>query len=337
MKRNTLRCCLLIAGLAVLGCTVTAANAQTASPAFPVKPVKIIVGNSPGGANDLLARLIGQKLTEAWGQQVIIENRDGASGVIAMELAARAPADGYTLLLSGSQMATNTVLGRVPFDIRKAYEQVVELVMQGYVVVVNPSLPVKSVQELIAYAKAKPGALNYGSPGVGSPAHLGIELFCSMTGTRMVHVPYKGNAPAMIDLMSGQIQLLFGASVSVAPHVRSGKLKALAVTTPKRTQANPNLPTVIEAGVPGYQMINSYGFFAPAGTPTAIVNAINRQCNQVISAPDFKARLEADGVEAAPPNTPADYRSSIDRQIADLEKFFKTPGISKESFNPAPR
>ena len=337
MKRNAFRYSLLIAGLAVLGCTVMVANAQTASPAFPVKPVKIIVGNSPGGANDLLARLIGQRLTEAWGQQVIIENRDGASGVIAMELAARAPADGYTLLLSGSQMATNTVLGKVPFDIRKAYEQVVELVMQGYVVVVNPSLPVKSVQELIAYAKAKPGALNYGSPGVGSPAHLGIELFCSMTGTKMVHVPYKGNAPAMIDLMSGQIQLLFGASVSVAAHVRSGKLKALAVTTPKRTQANPNLPTVIEAGVPGYRMINSYGFFAPAGTPTAIVNAINRQCNQLISAPDFKARLEADGVEAAPPNTPADYRSSIDRQIADLEKFFKTPGISKESFNPAPR
>jgi tripartite-type tricarboxylate transporter receptor subunit TctC len=217
MKRNALRCSLLIAGLALLGCAVTVANAQPASPAFPVKPVRIIVGNSPGGANDLLARLIGQKLTEAWGQQVTIENRDGASGVIAMELAARAPADGYTLLLSGSQMATNTVLGKVPFDIRKAYEQVVELVMQGYL------------------------------------------------------------------------------------------------------------------------MINSYGFFAPAGTPAAIVNAINRQCNQVISAPDFKARLEADGVEAAPPNTPADYRSSIDRQIADLEKFFRTPGISKESFNPVAR
>ena len=203
MKRSVISRSLLIAGLLMLGCALNVANAQPVSPAFPVKPVRIIVGNSPGGANDLLARLIGHKLTEAWGQQVIIENRDGASGVIAMELAARAPADGYTLLLSGSQMATNTVLGRVPFDIRKAYEQVVELVMQGYVVVVNPVLPVKSIQELIAYVKARPGAINYGSPGVGSPAHLGIELFCSMTGTRMVHVPYKGNAPAMIDLMSG--------------------------------------------------------------------------------------------------------------------------------------
>lgn len=336
MNRKASRSGLLIAGLVILG-SVTIARAQQASPAFPVKPVRIIVGNSPGGANDLLARLIGQKLTETWKQQVFIDNRDGASGVIAMELAARSPADGYTLLLSGSQMATNTVLGRVPFDIRKAYEQVVELVMQGYVVVVNPSLPVNSVKELIAYAKARPGAMNYGSPGVGSPAHLGIELFRSMTGTNMVHVPYKGNAPAMIDLMSGQIQLLFGASVSVASHVRSGKLKALAVTTTKRTQANPHLPTVIESGVPGYEMINSYGFFAPAGTPAAIVDAINKQCNQVISAPEFKAKLLADGVEAAQPNTPADYRGSIDRQILALEKFFQTPGISRESFNPAPR
>jgi tripartite-type tricarboxylate transporter receptor subunit TctC len=314
---------LIVAALGVAASTVHA---------FPTKPVRIIVGNSPGGANDLLARLIGQKLNEAWGQPVIVENRDGASGVIAMELAARAIPDGHTLLLSNSQMATNMVLGKVPFDIRTAYAQVVELVTQGYVVVVHPALPVASVKELVAYAKARPDAMNFGSPGVASPAHLGIELFKSMTGTRMVHVPYKGNGPAMIDLMSGQIQLLFSSAVSVAPHVRTGKLKALAVTAGKRSPGLPELPTVSEAGVAGYELVNSYGFFAPAGTPPAVVAAINRQCREVLAGRDLKARLDADGVEPAAPGSPADYRNAISRDVARLEKFFRTPGISMDAF-----
>ncbi|HYC47758.1 MAG TPA: tripartite tricarboxylate transporter substrate binding protein [Burkholderiales bacterium] len=317
---------------ALAALSAVCAPASHSGEGFPVKPVRLIVGNSPGGANDLLARAVGQRLNEAWGQPVIVDNRDGASGVIAMEIAARAAPDGYTLLLSNSQMPTNMLLGKVPFDIRKSYVQVVELVTQGYVAVVNPALAVSSVKELVAYAKAKPGAINFGSPGVASPAHLGIELFKVATGANMVHVPYKGNGPAMVDLMSGQIQLLFSSAVSVSPHVRSGRLKALAVTGPRRMQAMPNLPTVAESGVPGYELTNSYGFFAPARTPAAVVAAINRQCNQVIANPQFKARLEADGVDAAQPNTPADYRATVGRQIAQLEKFFATPGISKESF-----
>jgi tripartite-type tricarboxylate transporter receptor subunit TctC len=229
-------------------------------------------------------------------------------------------------------MATNMLLGKVPFDIRKVYVHVVQLTTQPYVVTVNPALPVNSVKELIAYAKAKPGAISYGTPGTGSPAHLGIEQFKLMTDTSMVHVPYKGNGPAMIDLMSGQIQLVFGSAVSVAPQARNGKLKALAVTGPKRATSLPDVPTVSEAGVPGYELTNSYGFFGPAGTPAAIVDAINRQSNAVIAAREFKARLEADGVEAAPPNSPADYRGAVARDIANLEKFFKTPGISPDSF-----
>ncbi len=299
---------------------------------FPAKAVRILVGNAPGGANDIMGRLVAQRLNEAWGQPVIVENRSGGSGVIAMELAADANADGYTLLLSNSQMPTNMLLKKVQFDIRKAYAPVVQIAMQPYLVAVNPKLPVNSVQELIAYAKAKPGAISYGSPGVASPAHLGIELFKVMTGTDMVHVPYKGNGPAMVDLMSGQIQLLFGSAVSVAPQARSGKLKALAVTAPQRTQAMPELPTVAESGVPGYELTNAYGLLAPAGTPPAVIALINRQCNAITQAKDFRARLQNDGVEAWAPNTPAEYAQAIGRDIARLEKFFKTPGVSIDKF-----
>ena len=300
--------------------------------AFPVKPVRIIVGNAPGGANDIMGRLVAQRLSDAWGQPVIVENRAGGSGVIAMELAANAGADGYTLLLSNSQMPTNMLLGKVRFDIRKAYAPVVQLTMQPYVVAVNPGLPVGSVRDLIAYAKGKPGAISYGSPGVASPAHLGIELFKVMTGTDMVHVPYKGNGPAMVDVMSGRIQLVFGSAVSVAPQARSGKLKALAITGPRRSPALPQLPTVAESGVPGYELTNAYGLLAPARTPAAVVAVVNRQCNAIIQANDFVARLQSDGVEAAAPNTPADYAQAIGRDIAKLQKFFETPGVSVDKF-----
>src|SRR6185295_1231228 len=232
---------------------LTVGICAAAEPVFPFKPVRLIVGNPPGGANDIVARMVGQKLTDAWGQAVIVDNRSGGSGVIAMELAARAAPDGHTLLVSNSQMATNMLLGKVAFDIRKAYVPVVELTIQGYVAAVNPSLPVNSIKELVAYAKSKPGDLAYGTPGTGSPAHLGIELFKSMTGTDMRHVPYKGNAPAMVDVMSGQIQLVFGSSPSVIPQAKAGKLKALAITLPKRAQALPDMPTVSESGVPGYE------------------------------------------------------------------------------------
>jgi tripartite-type tricarboxylate transporter receptor subunit TctC len=229
-------------------------------------------------------------------------------------------------------MAANMVLGKVAFDIRKVYTPVVELTIQGYVVAVHPTLPVNSVKELIAYAKAKPGALAYGTPGIGSPAHLGIELFKVMSGTEMRHVPYKGNAPAMVDVMSGQIQLVFGSSPSVMPQAKTGKLKALAITLPKRAPALPEMPTVSESGVPGYELVNAYGFLAPSGTPAAIVDAINRQVNDIVHAPQFVARLAADGTEAAPSSTPAQYRQTVSREIARLEKFFRTPGIARDTF-----
>jgi len=323
-----------IVGLALNSCVHAQQSAAraTAERGFPTKPVRIIVGNSPGGANDIMGRLIAQRLNEAWGQPVIVENRAGGSGVIAMELTANAVPDGYTLLLSNMQMPTNMLLKKVAFDVRKAYVAVAEIAVQPYVVTVNPALPVASVKELIAYAKSKPGAINYGTPGVGSPAHLGIEQFKAMTGTNMVHVPYKGNGPAMIDLMAGQIQLVFGSAVSVAPQARAGKLKALAVTGPKRAQGMADLPTVAEAGVAGYELTNTYGLLAPAGTSREVVAAINRQCNEIIASKEFRTRLATDGVEAAAPNTPADYQASLGREVARLERFFKTPGVTTDMF-----
>lgn len=323
--------CLLFAASSAPGAQ-GADKAQGRNAEFPTKPVRIIVGNAPGGANDIMGRLVAQRLNEAWGEPVIVENRAGGSGVIAMEIAAGANADGYTLLLSNSQMPTNMLLGKVKFDIRKAYAPVVQVASQPYVVAVNPGLPVGSVKELIAYAKAKPGAISYGSPGVASPAHLGIELFKVMTGTDMVHVPYKGNGPAMVDVMSGRIQLVFGSAVSVAPQARSGKLKALAITGPKRSAALPQLPTVAESGVPGYELTNAYGLLAPAGTPAAVVASINRQCNAIVQAKDFVARLQSDGVDPAAPNTPSDYAQAIGRDIVRLQKFFATPGVSIDKF-----
>jgi len=324
------------AALAVLACAVSlshaAEKAALVTGSYPTKPVRIIVGNAPGGGTDAVARLVGQKLTERWSHPVIVDNRGGGVGVIAMDLAARAAPDGHTLLLSNIQMSINMLIKRVPYDIRQVYVPVVQLTSQPYVAAVNPSLPVNSVKEFISYAKARPGAVNFGSPGSGSPAHIGIELFSSMAGLNMVHVAYKGNGPAMIDLMSGQIQMLFGTIVSVAPQARAGKLKALAVTGERRNPALPDLPTIAEAAIPGYELSNQYGFYAPAGTPAAVVAAINRACNEIIAGAEFRTRLTADGVDTADPNSPADYKARVVAEVSRLGKFFATPGLSLDRF-----
>ncbi len=320
--------------LSVLFASVASSHAAEKPPAasasFPSKPVRVIVGNAPGGGTDAVARLVSQRLSQRWPHPVIVDNRGGGVGVIAMDLTARATPDGHTLLLSNIQMTINMLLKRVPYDIRKAYVPVVELTSQPYVAAVNPSLPVKSIKEFIAFAKTRP--VNFGSPGSGSPAHIGIELFSEMAGLDMTHVAYKGNGPAMIDLMSGQIQMLFGTIVSVAPQARAGKIKALAVTSLKRISALPDLPTIAESGIPGYELSNQYGFYAPAGTPAAAVNAINRACNEIIASPEFRSRLAAGGVDAAEPNTPAQYKAAIAGEVARLGKFFSKPGLSLDRF-----
>jgi tripartite-type tricarboxylate transporter receptor subunit TctC len=240
-----------------------------------------------------------------------------------MDVVAQAPADGYTLLGASETLMLNGVLKRARYDVRKTFIPIVRLAAQSYVMVVTPSLPVKNVKELIAYAKAKPGALSYGSQGLGTQGHIGMERFKAAAGVDIVHVPYKGAAPALIDVLSGQIQLTFASTVASAPHIRSGKLKGIAVTGAKRSPAYPDIPTVMESGVP-FELTNSYSYYAPAGTAMGIVRAINAVVSQGMNAPDTAKLLAADGSEPAPPLTPEEFRAKFAKDYADLERLLKT-------------
>lgn len=300
--------------------------------AFPSRTVRIIVGNAPGGGTDTVARLVATQLTDRWKSPVVVENRSGATGRIAMEDVKNAAPDGYMLLLGSNALVISKALKKIDFDPLKVYEPIVQMTTQSYLLVAHPSVPANTVKELVAYLKSKPsGTLNHGTAGNGSMAHLGMSLFDVLSGTQITHVPYKGGGPAMTDLLSGRTQVLLGPSVSVISHVRSGKLKLLAVTAEKRLASMPDLPTIAET-VPGHELSNTYGLYAPARTPAAVINAINRETNQVIRNPAFIEKLTADGVEAAPPNTPAQYRETIEREAQKWEKFFKTPGLDLQSF-----
>lgn len=312
---------------------VVAVAAHAAAPVqrpdnYPRKPVRLLVGIPPGGGIDTVARAIAQSLSERWGQSVLVDNRTGAGGAIAMEVAAQAAPDGYTLLAgSVGTVATATQLKKVEFDTRKVYAPVIRMYSQPYVLAAEPSLPVTSVRELIAYAKNRPGALNYASTGIGSASHLGMEFFKFNAGVNLVHVPYRGLGAAMIDVMSGQIQLMLGAAIVVTPNVRSGKLKALAVGGLQRSPAYPALPTVAESGLPGFEWGNSYAIFAPTATTPAIVHAINTAVGQIVGLSEVQKKLAADGVEPVAPNTPAEFRNYFAREVAKFEKFFRESGI----------
>lgn len=308
-----------------------AAHAQGAADVFPLKPVRIIVGNAPGGGTDTVSRLVAARLTERWKYPIVVENRAGASGRIAQDEVAKAAPDGHTLLLGGNSLVIGMLLKRIPYDVRKVYDPIVQLTTQSYLMVAHPSVPASTVKELVAYSKSRPGVLNHGTAGPGSLAHLGMSLFDVLSGTQITHIPYKGGGPAMVDLLSGRTQVLLGPSVSVISHVRSGKLKLLAVSAEKRVSSMPDLPTIAES-VPGYELSNTYGFYAPAGTPSAATALINRESNLVIRTPEFVSKLAADGVEAAPPNTAAEYRNTIEREYQKWDRFFKTPGLNMESF-----
>jgi len=299
---------------------------------YPGKPIRIIVGNPPGGGVDTIARMVALQLTERWGHNFLVENQAGGTGLIAMNMVAKAPPDGYMMYLGGSQLVITTVLKKAPFDMRDTYAPVVQLTTQPYVLVANAAVPAASVKDLLALARSKPGALSYGSTGNGSLAHLGMELFKTMAGVDMLHIPYKGGGPAMVDLIAGRIQVFLATSVSVGPHLRSGKLKALAVTAQQRKSSLPDISTVTESGLPGYDLSNSYGLHLPVGTPAAILMALNRESNAIIRSPSFTAKLAVDDVDAAPPNTPAEFKEAIDRDFSKWERFFRTPGLPMEQF-----
>lgn len=317
----------LSAALAISACAATAAQAQDKPADYPKKPIRIVIGIAPAGGLDAMTRLGAQKLSERWGQSVIVDNRPGGGTVVAMELVVKAPPDGYTLLGASDTLMLNGVLKRAAYDVRSAFVPIVQLTTQPYVLVVTPSLPVKSVKELIAYAKSRPGALSYGSQGLGTTGHIGWERFKFMAGVDIVHVPYKGAALAVIDVLSGQIEMTFSNTVTSGVHLKSGKLRGLAITGPRRGQLFPDMPTVSESGVPGFELSNSYGYYAPAGTSRDIVRAINVVVARAMNSPETVKSLAADGSEAIPPSTPEAFKAKFEKEYAELEKLIKAANI----------
>ncbi len=300
---------------------------------FPNKVIRIVVGYAPGGGTDVVARMVAAQLTDRLkGSPVIVENRAGATGVIGMETVAKAAPDGYTLLLGSNSEIISVALKKTSLEIRKAFDPAVQMTTQSYALVANASLPITNAKELVAYARSRPGTLYHGTSGNGSIAHLGMELFNLMTGVKLTHIPYKGGGPAMTDLLSGTLQVLLGPVGSVSTHVKAGKLRLLAISSQERLPAMPDLPTIAESGLPGYELSNIYGLWAPGGSPELAINTINRETIQVIKMPDFAAKLVAVGVEPAAPSTPAEYRSSIEREYQKWDKLFKMPGLDVESF-----
>jgi tripartite-type tricarboxylate transporter receptor subunit TctC len=313
--------------LLVLILAVASSHAQEKPADYPKKPIRIVIGIAPGGGLDATTRVGAQKLSEKWGQSVIVDNRPGGGTVIGMDLVAQAPADGHTLLGASDTIMLNGVFKRAKYDVRKAFVPIAQLASTPYVMAVTASLPVKSVKELVAYAKSRPGALSYGSQGLGTNGHVGMERFKGMTGTDMVHVPYKGSALALIDVLSGQIQLTFASTVSSTPHVRSGKLKGLAMTGPKRSPAFPDMPTVSESGVPGFELSNTYSYFAPAGTSSAITRAIARVIGEGMNSPETVRMLAAEGSEPTPPSTPEAFKAKFEKDYAEIERTIRTANI----------
>lgn len=287
---------LLAAALALAG-FVPAAHAQN----YPTKPVKVIVNFPPGGVADVLARLVAAPLQDALGQPVVVENRAGSGGNIGADAVAKSPADGYTLLMSsGGTVSVNPhIYPRMPFDPAKDIVPVASVARVAVFLVAKPTLPVNTTQELISYLKANPGKLSYGSPGNGSSPHLAMEMFKSMTGTFVVHVPYRGAAPALNDLLAGQIDFAFDPGIGL-PHVRAGRLKLLAVGSPKRSPLFPDVPTVEEAGLKGFDADTYFGFYAPAGTPAAVITRLNTEINKILATPAVRERIAGLGGEAAP-------------------------------------
>jgi tripartite-type tricarboxylate transporter receptor subunit TctC len=296
--------------------TASLSTAQTAAQNYPQKPIRMIVPFTPGGSTDILARSIGQELSKAWGQSVIIENIAGAGGSIGADKAAKSPADGYTLLMGhiGTLAVNPSLYPKLPYNPVKDFAPVAWVARVPNVLVVNPNVPAKSVQELVALAKSKPGQLSYGSGGNGSAANLATEYFKMQTETAILHIPYRGTAPAVTDLMGGQIQMLFTGAPAVMGQVKNGQLRALAVSSPKRLDALPDLPTVAEAGYKNFEADQWYGVVAPAGTPRDIVLKLNQQINVALNSAELKKRLTTEGAVATP-ETPEAFGKLIAQEI----------------------
>ncbi len=321
MRRG--KCCLL----ALIVCFPFAAYAQ----AYPTKPIRIIVGFAPSGGTDIAARIVGKKLGESLGQTIVIDNRPGAGGTLGNALAATAQPDGYTLLMTanGPHSIAPSLYASLPYDIFKDYAAISLVAANPYVLIVHPTVPVASVKELVAWLKASPGRANYASAGNGTPAHLAGELFKSMAGVSMAHVPYKGAAPALANLMAGEVSVMFAEMIAVTPQLKSGKLRALAVTTAARSVFVPDLPTISETGLAGYDVAVWYGLLAPAGTPKSVIARLNTEVVAALNSPEIKEQFTRSG-SATAASTPAAFDAVIRRDFDMWARVIKGAGIKLE-------
>lgn len=294
--------------------------------AYPDKPIRFIVPFAAGGGNDMIARLVGGKLTQSWGQQVVVDNRPGAGGNIAAEIAARSNPDGYTIFLFNSTNAIAVSLfKKVPFDPIKDFEPVILIATSPFALVVHPSTPAESVKDFIALAKARPGALTYASGGNGSSTHLAAEEFRQLAGLEMIHVPYKGGGPALIDVIGGRVTMYFASLPPSLPHIKAGRLRALGITSKQRSPLLPDLPTISEAALPGFESGASYGIVAPANSPKAIVRTINAEVARLLATPEVSSRLLSQGLQVAA-GSPQDFGRFIKAEIAQWARVIKASG-----------
>lgn len=314
--------------LRVMACAGLCVSAVAAAQSYPSKPLRFIVPYPAGGAVDILARAVGQKLTEAWGPPVVVDNRAGAGGMIGSELIAKAPPDGLTIgLAHAGPLAINPSLyKKLPYAPSTDFSFITLMGRQENIVVVHPSLPVKSVRELIALAKARPGEIAIGSGGSGTGSHLAGEMFVSMTGAKLLHVPYKGNAPSVVALLAGEVQVMFPTILTVKPHIEAGRLRGLAVTTDRRTGAMPEIPTVAEAGVPGYESSIWFGVMGPAGIPGDIVRRLNSEIVRILGEPAFKEKFVSQGLDIET-STPEAFTKFIAAEQAKWARVIKAAGI----------
>jgi len=303
-----------------------AANAED----YPVRPIRFIVPFAPAGGTDITARTIGQKLSEAWHYTVVIDNRSGAAGNIGMELAAKSPADGHTIVLVSATHTVNPATHRkLAYDLMRDFAPVTQMTSQPYVLVLHPSVPAKSIRELIAAAKSTPAGFTYGSSGTGGLSHLSGALLATISGANLIHVPYKGGGPALADVLGGQINMVFATPLESAPHIKTGRIRALAVSTIKRSRAMPDLPTVAEAGAPGFEVSGWYGVLAPAATPRNIVAKLNAEIVRILNLPEVVAQFSRDGVEPAG-TASNDFGAHLRAEIAKWKRVVPAAGIQAE-------
>jgi tripartite-type tricarboxylate transporter receptor subunit TctC len=317
----------LILVSASLGAVAWSVKSEAATSAYPTKAIRFIVPYTPGSSGDIFARAISQKMSEAWGQPVIIDNRGGSGGMMGSEMAAKAPSDGHTLMLGGtSNIAINPALySKLPYDPVRDFVPVTLVASSPYVMIVNPSVPARTVPEFIALAKARPGQLNYASTGSGSTVHLTAELFASMAGVKLVHVPYKNQSGRIVDVMAGEVQMMFAGTVLVQPHMKTGRVRALGITSAKRSPLMPDLPTIAESGLKGFESDGWFGVFVPAGTSRAIVMQLNAEIVRALKSPEMGERFAREGAELFG-NSPEEFAAFVKNESAKWSRAVKMSG-----------